>query len=521
MTCLLRALGALVLLVQTPVTCYRMLANCVPGSIVKDLNFTGGRIGGYTVALQALVPAFEDLKLLAASDARTADCQMAANAVNTNQLLTKDVLRAFKNLKEVGFMDSLKEGNPETNYLFVFSSRDFKNHLFFANCVFGDVVASTGQYNRTLGGKVAAYAQVLQGLMPVYADLKLIAQGNQSSCIRAANEINVGNQTYFWQMKSGKGDEAKSMREVGLVAAQRKADLRSSYLYVFYNRNWNRTWGVTELNAYRPAGSLTKKTETEEQGPSFDIGGFLSSIVKSIGSKEQQEQSFGDKKSDEQDKGQSPNVWGSSSLVGPVPIEKQKDKAATTSDLQRDLKFADKALDQEDPEAGGIGSVVKKLFKIEKQKSSSLLGPISIENQTDETAATSDLWKDLKFADKAFDQEDPQQAGGINLGALADLAQAGIVAHVVGSLSKTQTDQPEMKDLTKSFGEKTRRDDDRTQKHDDKDIDKQSEDKDGRLGALASFAKGVLSKLGDKAPHSDGKTQDSAGATARRTEAFV
>ena len=123
-----------------------VVGDCVPGGIVAGLTQAKGLVGGYTVALQTILPFLKDLKVLAAGP--NDKCLAAADAVNTNDVMVqkgniKGVLKLFPEMEEVGLGGILKKGNVSKSYLYVFDLKDWMPYAYLGSCISGGCVKGT------------------------------------------------------------------------------------------------------------------------------------------------------------------------------------------------------------------------------------------------------------------------------------------------------------------------------------------------------------------------------------------
>eukprot|EP00933_Yihiella_yeosuensis_P051024 TRINITY_DN48852_c0_g1_i1.p1 TRINITY_DN48852_c0_g1~~TRINITY_DN48852_c0_g1_i1.p1 ORF type:complete len:247 (+),score=40.71 TRINITY_DN48852_c0_g1_i1:51-791(+) len=219
---------------------YKYMADCVPGSIVGSLNQTGGRIGAYTVALQILLPFYKDLKVLAAGPG--ADCLAAANAVNTNLVLSreggiKEVLHMFPEMHEVGIFGVMKKASALKSYLYVFDLKSWTPYQYIGDCVPGVAVKELNQTK----GLVGPYAEALQSTRhQIYGDVELRAvTRNLADCKDVVDRINAGNSSLVEMVRRKKIQEVRPI--LPSEAATMEAHLNLTYLYAFENKMWNKT----------------------------------------------------------------------------------------------------------------------------------------------------------------------------------------------------------------------------------------------------------------------------------------
>eukprot|EP00930_Biecheleria_cincta_P086521 TRINITY_DN757_c0_g1_i1.p1 TRINITY_DN757_c0_g1~~TRINITY_DN757_c0_g1_i1.p1 ORF type:complete len:258 (+),score=38.42 TRINITY_DN757_c0_g1_i1:74-847(+) len=217
---------------------YEFAGNCVPGSIVAGLNQTGGRIGLYTMALQTIMPIYGNLALMAQGP--NDQCSTAANAINLNLVKPKDIKKHFTGMKEIGALQSLKVGNKSglVSYLYVFKAKTFIEYSEIADCVPGPIVKGLNQ----TGGRIALYSMALRTILPdLFGDLVYLGQGNTAACLDMMNHINMGNIS----ISKMKKDAIKlGLKQIGILQGLKLAEDDKSYLYVFKNKMWNKTWEV-------------------------------------------------------------------------------------------------------------------------------------------------------------------------------------------------------------------------------------------------------------------------------------
>lgn len=233
---LLRALA--LCLTVSPGAGYEYVANCVPGTVVKTLKATDGKIGLYVMALQKLMPTlYGNLLLMAQGPGR--ECGRAASLVNLNQLQPDNILTKFTNMSKVSAIQSLNKAVSNKSYLYVFKNKAFKSYSIIADCVPGGVVGGLSQ----TGGRVALYTMALKTILPgLFGDLMYLGQGNNSVCINMMNAINEGNKSVVSINKKNVG--SFGMQEVGVLQGMNLANNSKSYIYVFKNKMWNKTWDV-------------------------------------------------------------------------------------------------------------------------------------------------------------------------------------------------------------------------------------------------------------------------------------
>jgi len=105
-------------------------------------------------------------------------------------------------------------------------------YKMIANCVPGPMM--------DIVGRPALYTKVLQILMPsIYSDLKLIAAGDDDTCMSAANSVNSNSVLYgdvtSTEYPSGSG---KKMTELGIMKSMEPYDNTTSYLFIFENKEF-------------------------------------------------------------------------------------------------------------------------------------------------------------------------------------------------------------------------------------------------------------------------------------------
>eukprot|EP00930_Biecheleria_cincta_P086524 TRINITY_DN757_c0_g1_i4.p1 TRINITY_DN757_c0_g1~~TRINITY_DN757_c0_g1_i4.p1 ORF type:complete len:276 (+),score=43.72 TRINITY_DN757_c0_g1_i4:58-885(+) len=215
-------------------TGYKYAANCVSGTIVKELKQTQGRIGLYVMALQTLMPIYGNLVLMAQGPAP--QCGTAANAINLNLLNEPmDVFKHFKNMTQIGALQSLQKGNIHKGYLYVFRSKGYAEYNWIADCVPGPIVKGLDQ----TGGRIALYTMALTTILPgLFGDLVYLGEGNNSACVDMMNSINEGNSSV---VSISKVKNNMGMKQIGVLQGLKVADNHKSYIYVFKNKMWNTT----------------------------------------------------------------------------------------------------------------------------------------------------------------------------------------------------------------------------------------------------------------------------------------
>lgn len=233
---LLRAL--ILCLALSPGEGYGFVANCVPGVVVKSLGATDGKVGLYVLALQQIMPTiYGNLKLMAKGP--HGQCLGAANTVNLNQIQPGEILTKFTNMTKVDAIQALNKAVANKSYLYVFTSKDFREYSVIADCVPGGIVGGLSQ----TGGRIALYTMALTTILPgLYGNLQYLGQGNNSACINMMNAINEGNKTVVDINK--KNVASFGMKEVGVLQGLNVADNNMSYIYVFKNKMWNSSWQI-------------------------------------------------------------------------------------------------------------------------------------------------------------------------------------------------------------------------------------------------------------------------------------
>lgn len=112
-----------------------------------------------------------------------------------------------------------------------------EGYEFLANCVPGDIVKDLAQTQ----GKVGLYVMALQKIVPLYGNLKLMAEGPGDECGEAATLVNV-NQIRPQEIVT----KFTNMTEVGALQSLKTAVSNRSYLYVFKNKNYREYHAIAD-----------------------------------------------------------------------------------------------------------------------------------------------------------------------------------------------------------------------------------------------------------------------------------
>eukprot|EP00933_Yihiella_yeosuensis_P031034 TRINITY_DN2458_c0_g1_i4.p1 TRINITY_DN2458_c0_g1~~TRINITY_DN2458_c0_g1_i4.p1 ORF type:complete len:248 (+),score=56.91 TRINITY_DN2458_c0_g1_i4:68-811(+) len=223
-----------------PANSYHYVGDCVPGGIVAGLTQAKGMVGGYTVALQTILPFLKDLKVLAAGP--NDKCLAAADAVNTNDVMVqkgniKGVLKLFPEMKEVGLGGILKKGNETKSYLYVFDLKDWQPYEFLGQCVDGGIVKDLN----VTGGKLKPYAEALQKTaQSIYGDIAAIAStDHRQECETVVSRLNAGNATLHKMIIRSKLAAVTPIPPWDQNRINVSED--KTYMVVFKNKAWNTT----------------------------------------------------------------------------------------------------------------------------------------------------------------------------------------------------------------------------------------------------------------------------------------
>lgn len=104
---------------------YGVIADCVPGGVVKSLSATGGRIALYTMALTTILPGIVG-NLLYLGEGNNSACIKMMNTINMGNKSVVASVKGKKSLfgmKEVGVMQGLQLAQNNKSYIYVFRNK--------------------------------------------------------------------------------------------------------------------------------------------------------------------------------------------------------------------------------------------------------------------------------------------------------------------------------------------------------------------------------------------------------------